>query len=373
MKILLLGGTGAIGIALVKILAKNKHEIYVTSRDERISKDDIHYIKGNAHEYEFVKNILNKNRFDVIVDFMVYTNQEFEKRVELYLVSTNQYVFLSSSRVYANNDMEKITEESPRLLDVIDDKEYLLTGEYALEKAREENVLYYSARKNWTIVRPYITYNRERLQLGMYEKEDWLYRVMNGKSIVFSYDMLDKYTTLTYGYDVAYGISELLGKKSTYSQVYHITTEKAYTWREILDVYKEVLEEKGYTVELITIDKAIDAVPTLKYQIVYDRLYNRRFNCGKINNFVDTRSFKDTKEGLRECITTFIEIPKWKKINWSTHARLDRISKEYTKLREISSNKDKIKYILFRYVVSYEKYRYIISRLHKLKDLFSSR
>ena len=85
---------------------------------------------------------------------------------------------------YANEN-GRITEKSKRLLDVCTDEEYLKTDEYALTKVRQENILLSSGKKNWTIIRPYITYNVERLQLGVYEKENWLYRALHGRSIVF--------------------------------------------------------------------------------------------------------------------------------------------------------------------------------------------
>lgn len=46
MKILVLGGTGAIGVDLVQILADRGSEVHVTSRQERKSKHrNIIYIK----------------------------------------------------------------------------------------------------------------------------------------------------------------------------------------------------------------------------------------------------------------------------------------------------------------------------------------
>ena len=71
---------------------------------------------------------------------MSYTTEELKDRIELMLSATEQYIFLSSSRVYAGTD-SLLTEDSPRLLDVTNDKEYLKTDEYALAKAREENII----------------------------------------------------------------------------------------------------------------------------------------------------------------------------------------------------------------------------------------
>ena len=232
------------GNHLVSILSDGENEVYVTSRNFRQGKDDVTYIRGNAHDMDFLKSLLTMKKWDVIVDFMIYSTSEFTQRVDLLLQSCGQYVFLSSSRVYADNK-EPITEKSPRLLDVCKDEEYILTDEYALSKAREENILFSSKCKNWTIVRPYITYSEIRLQLGVLEKEYWLYQALHDRTIVFSKDIATKTTTLTYGYDVSRGIASLLGQESALGEAFHITVSEHHTWQEIFDVYLRVLEEEN--------------------------------------------------------------------------------------------------------------------------------
>ena len=172
MDILILGGTGAMGVPLVAILKKEGHELYVTSRRKMTSEENLHYIQGNAKDPVVFTSLLNR-KYDVIIDFMVYSTDELERRLPELLSHTGQYCFFSSSRVCAESK-KPITEDSPRLLDACTDQEYLYTDEYALAKAREENLLRKSQERNWTIIRPYITYNDYRLQLGVYEKENWL-------------------------------------------------------------------------------------------------------------------------------------------------------------------------------------------------------
>lgn len=77
---------------------------------------------------------------------------------------------MSSARVYARSADRQITESSSRLLDICDDEEYLRTDDYALTKARQENMLFCAKTQNWTIIRPYITFSEIRLQLGVFEK-----------------------------------------------------------------------------------------------------------------------------------------------------------------------------------------------------------
>ncbi len=138
------------GRYVTELLVENGHRVSVTTRNsEHSEKNNIQYLVGDAHDLEFLKPILDKG-WDAIVDFMVYNTETFRDRVEILLKSTTQYVFISSARVYA--DSEIITENSPRLLDVCKDEEYLSTDEYALTKARQENVLFGSKNNNWTII-----------------------------------------------------------------------------------------------------------------------------------------------------------------------------------------------------------------------------
>ena len=60
-----------------------------------------------------------------------------------------------------------------------------------------------SSLKNWTIIRPYITYNTRRLQLGGLELLTWLTAVFSGRPLVLAKDVGMHETTMTYGGDVA--------------------------------------------------------------------------------------------------------------------------------------------------------------------------
>ena len=239
MYILVLGGTGAMGKPLVAALS-TENMVYVTSRSAHQSIGNVKYLQGNARNKDFLNKILSIHHWDAIVDFMVYPEDEFKEYLSKFLDSTKQYIYISSARVYAESS-NLITEETPRLLDVSKDKEFLKTNEYALAKAREEDLLRKSSRTNYTIVRPSITYNTDRLQLGVLEKENWLYRALHGRTIVFSRDVSDKLTTMTWGEDVSLGIASLIGKEQALGETFHITYPQSMLWTEVLDIYLKVL------------------------------------------------------------------------------------------------------------------------------------
>lgn len=354
-KVLLLGGTGAMGAHLAKVLANQGNKVDVTTRRERKDAENIHYIKGNAHDTSFVAQLLKQGGYDAVVDFMVYNTAEFKARVDMMLSGTRQYVFLSSSRVYADSKTPIKEDETPRLLDVCKDPEYLATDEYALTKARQEDVLRNSGKKNWTIIRPYITYSEIRLQLGPLEKEAWLFRAMTGRTIVFSKDIAQHFTTLTYGYDVARGMAAVIGNEETLGEAFHITVDDCHTWQELMDMYFDVLQKYlGYRPKVLMLDHADYYLryPYQKWQVLKDRLYDRRFDSAKISNYVETASFRPMLEGLRECLEQFIAKPQWGYINLRWEAYKDRMTGERAKFRDFpnKSIKTYLKYLVFRYI-----------------------
>lgn len=352
MKILILGGTGAMGVHLVNLLSEYpNNQLVVSSRREQSGKDNLTYVRGDAHNIAFLSQLL-KERYDVIVDFMNYHTEEFKERYQLLLASCGQYMYLSSSRVYANSDTP-ITEDSPRLLDVVQDPEYLSMDEYALAKARQEDLLRNSGYVNWTIIRPYITYSENRLQLGVQEMENWLYRALRGRSVVFSKDIAEKTTTLTYGLDVARGMAALVGKEEAKGEAFHITSSESIQWNDVLEIYLDVMEHHmGICPKVILTEKSYKLdFSARKYQVIYDWLYNRCFDNSKISHFVDVNTFWIPTNGLRSCLETFLNQPKFRAINFGDEAIFDRIAGERTSWNEIPTFKQKVKYNLYKYVI----------------------
>lgn len=352
MKILVLGGTGAMGVELVKILVGGGiNQVVVTSRAERKSNENnMKYVRGNAHDPAFLQTLLHE-RYDAIIDFMVYSTEEFQKRRDPLLNATDQYVFLSSSRVYADSEAP-LTEDSPRLLDVTTDKAYLQTDEYALAKARQENLLRASGKTNWTILRPYITYSDQRLQLGVYEKELWLYRALHAQTVVMPTDVLNHVTTLTWGGDVARGIAALVGNTQAYGQAFHIATNEAIGWSEVLELYTRVFQEvtgRTMRVKLIDSSERMGLAIGSQYQIQYDRLFDRKFDNSKWMRITGEYKFTSPQEGLERCLRAFLNHPEFRVITMQAQAWMDKETGERTPLAQFSGYKNKMKYIIGRY------------------------
>lgn len=350
-KILLLGGTGAMGVYLAPELLNSGYQVYVTSRSEHISNErDLIYIKGDAKDINFLHKLLDQ-KFDAIVDFMVYNTEEFRERYIKLLSSTSHYLFLSSYRVYGDNHGKPITEESPRLLDSVDDQEYLATDEYGLTKARQENILRESGYKNWTILRPAITYSKERFQLGTMEAHEFLQRALKGKSIIFPKQMLSKQATMSWAGDVARLISRMVMKSEAMCEAFTVSTSEHHTWREIVDYYTDILNVHIKIVDLSVYQDIIGR----PYQIKYDRMFDRIIDNSKALAVAEMNQedFMPLKDGLRIELANFAKNPVYRGYNATREQKMDKV---------VDSS-------ISQYIYSFKRKLQAVKKLHRQKKL----
>lgn len=350
MKILALGATGAIGSVLSRSLAAVGHDVSVTSRSARTPQGNLRYIVGNARHDAFLDQLLGE-RWDAIIDFMVYDTQTFAGRTQRLLSSTGQYVFLSTGRVFASSETS-LDENSPRLLDACGDSDYLATDEYALTKARQEDLLCASGLTNWTIVRPYITFGEARLQLGPLEREEWLYRAMRGRSIVFCDALMDRQTTLTDGADVAGMIAAVVGRPQALGEAFNLTSGKSVSWRGVLDTYLSALElRRGRKTPVLLQDVESFCRTTNPPQVRYDRLYHRRFDTTKITAFFDVSRIREPIDALAERVEADLSgsLP-FGPINWRAEALRDRAAGEHARPSEFPTWHTFARYTAYRHL-----------------------
>ncbi len=280
-KVLVLGATGAMGQYLVPELLALGYSVVGVTLDDIVSNDaNLVYKKLNVKENGALEALLNE-KYDGIVDFMTYTTEEFRNIYPLFLDNTEHYIFLSSCRVFA--DAPPITEKSPRLLDVSEDEYFLSTEDYALYKAREEDILRNSKYSNWTIVRPATTYSRGRFQLVTLEAETLIYRMMAGKPIALPKSAMYKQATLSWGGDVAKMLARLMFNEKAYRNDYNVATAEHNSWRDIAEIYNSIHPFKYIEVSTEDyLDIIAEGADWAKYQLIYARYFNRITDNTKI-------------------------------------------------------------------------------------------
>ncbi len=290
-KVLVLGGTGAMGVYLVPELIRMGYQVDVVSFDAIESNTpNLRYIQTkDAKDPAFIAGLL-KNEYHAIVDFMIYpTAAEFREKYRLLVENTDHYIYLSSYRVYANEE-HPIRETSPRLLDVSTDTDFLSFEDYSLYKARGEDILKASGLTNWTAIRPAITFSKRRFQLITLEANILINRARAGKTVLIPREALDVQATMSWGGDVGRMIARLVLNKDAYGEIYTTATAEHNSWGTIAGYYKELIGLKALAIDAEDYIKIMQPNDrpgihrSARWQLAYDRLFDRIIDNTKILN-----------------------------------------------------------------------------------------
>lgn len=321
-KVLILGATGAMGQYLTPYLVDMGYEVDGVSLDAAISNNPrLKYIKANTKE-EGVLDALLEKRYDCIVDFMIYGGDSFVDVADKLLGATDHYIYLSSYRVYANEEVP-IKETSPLLNDVLSEEEKARGyNDYCLYKARGERLLHARERKNWTVVRPAITYSWGRYQLVTLEAHEIINRTRAGKKLLIPEGAMDIQATMSWAGDVSRMLASLVCNERALGETYTLATAEHHTWREIADYYKDII---GLKYEIIPTEDYIDVWGGPKcpqnpsrvhaeWQLYYDRCFTRIIDNSKILQISGMKqsSLMPLYDGLKKELEAFpktAEIP----------------------------------------------------------------
>ena len=320
----MLGATGAMGRYLVPVLADRGYEIDAVALDTpEFDFLNVRCITGDAKDWGFLYELL-QNRYDGIVDFLIYRTGECSMKLMCIPNQTDHYIYLSTYRIYDNKEIP-IRETSPRLKDTADDPLLRLSDDYSIYKARGEDMLQLLPRRNWTVVRPAITYSFMRYQLVTLEARDTVGRAFAGKSAVLPEQARDKQATMTWGGDVANMIAGLLFNEQSFGEAYTVATAEHHTWGEIADYYKDICGLNSIWVDKeiysdLICHKLYRNVPPY-WQLECDRLFDRVIDNSKVLKATGLRQqdLKSLYDGLA------MEIARCPRdVPWGVNTGMDR-------------------------------------------------
>ena len=244
----------------------------------------VNFIRADLSNLTVLKEMLTQN-YDGIVDFMIYRSERLPYVLPLFLSSTDHYIYLSSYRIYA--DLEHpVREESPRLIDASEDVLLRNSDDYCIFKARGENIVRsISPRKNWTIIRPAITYSFMRYQLVTLEAHDTVGRAFTHRKVVLPEQAKNVDATMSWAGDAAQMISLLLFNEKARGETFSITTSEHHTWGEIAEYYRQICGLEAVWVDKEEYLKILCSDPYVhgpRWQLEYDRLFRRIMDNSKV-------------------------------------------------------------------------------------------
>ena len=241
MKILFIGGTGTISMAITRLLAERGDEVYLLNRGSRTAElpENVKIIQCDINDEEDAARKLDGMEFDCAGEFIGFVPGQLERDYRLLRGKVKQYIYISSASAY---------QKPP--------KSYLITEETPLEnpyweysrnkKACEEYLmgLYRSEGFPVTIVRPSHTYDERSVPLGVHGKNgSWqvVKRIREGKPVIIHGDGTSLWT-ITHNSDFAKAYVGLIGDKTAIGEAFHITSDESVSWN---DIYKAIADALG--------------------------------------------------------------------------------------------------------------------------------
>ncbi len=281
-KILVIGGTGSMGRTLVPELLGRGFRVDVAALDKPcLEHPELNSFTGDFKDNGNMKALL-ENGYDGIIDFLSYPTEEFRARYRMMLESRAHYVFLSSYRVYTDND-PVTTEDSPRHADANPDTAFTSSDDYSIYKAHDEDMLKESGMDNFTIVRPSIVFSHLSFPLVSLGACSIVNRALDGKPTLIPDEAVDVQGTATWSGDLAKMFAGVVTNKNCYREAYTFATSEHHAWGEVAGYYREILGLSTMTVPLEDFKEIYDRHSQWSvWQIDYDRMLNRVMDNSKI-------------------------------------------------------------------------------------------
>lgn len=298
IKVLLIGGSGTLSKAVLKESMAKGYSLAIMNRGLRSNTvpAGVEHLVCDVKNEEALKDILSDKYFDVVVDFVSRIPSETRMLYSVFNGICKQYIFISTACVYRRNleDMP-IKEDSPK-------PNY--NWSYNVEKFECEETLKSlskGSKSYYTIVRPYITYDNERIPFGIAPEYKYhrtiIERIKAGKPM-FIWGDGQTMTTSTHVSEFAVGLVGLFLNDKARNEDFHITSSMSYPVIDVLTLLFEKLGKKPQIVHL-TNEEMSEWLPQYKSMLLGDRVLPAVFDNSKIKNAVPEFGSKITlSEGL---------------------------------------------------------------------------
>ncbi|SCY37919.1 Nucleoside-diphosphate-sugar epimerase [Lachnospiraceae bacterium XBB2008] len=241
MKILFIGGTGTISMAITRLLASRGDELYLLNRGNRNTDlpDNVKTIIADINDEEDTRRKLEGMTFDCVGEFIGFVPAQLERDYRLFKDKTGQFIYISSASAYEKPPKGYvITEETPLV------NPY---WEYSRNKIACEDYLMERYEKDGfpvTIVRPSHTYDERSVPLGVHGNGgSWqvVKRIMEGKKVIIHGDGTSLWT-ITHNSDFAKAYVGLIGNPAAIGEAFQITSDESVSWNCI---YRSIAEALG--------------------------------------------------------------------------------------------------------------------------------
>lgn len=298
MRVLFIGGTGNISEDCAAALLGRGHEVWVLTRGRRPVGKGIFAVQADRRDKAALEKAVAEARPEVVLDFLAYEPAEVEAACDLLAGRVRQYVFISTTMVYAKPHRRvPLTEDAPLGNP---------WSEYARKKEACEDLLRERLRRDGfpaTIVRPSHTYSRRWIPNLVSSKGWWFAaRLERGEPVYLADDGANPWT-LTATADFAGALAGLAGNDRAVGEAFHITSDEALPWNVIYQEIAGALGVREPRVERIPTDFICERFPDLAGSLRGDKCNPGIFDNAKLQRLVPGfRCRKPFRAGIRESV-----------------------------------------------------------------------
>ena len=327
MNILLFGGTGTLSTAVRKIALEEGHNITIFNRGSKNIEipTEVRIVIGDFKNRESIKNSFSGSTFDVVIDFLSRIPKDIERVYPLFKDRCKQYIFISTACVYRRSTGDfPIREDSAK-----PNKDW----DYNIQKFEcEQKLIKLSKQASsfYTIVRPYITYDEERIPIGIAPAYKYhrtiIERIKVGKPM-FVWDNGIPMTTVTNTEDFAKAVVGLFLNDKARNEDFHITSDFCYSIKELLEIIYDAI---GVNANIISFssEEIAEVMPQYGKMLKGDRALDAIFDNSKIKEAVPGLSFRvNMKEGMRRILNYYDSLNS-KEYDYAFEGQVDRLMKK---------------------------------------------
>ena len=300
-KVLLIAGGGTLGTYVAKELLRLGAWVDVICPEPKVSDHPRLTFHQSLATKELLSQLFEKQHYHGIVNFIHYTEFEPYKAIHPFLIEhTDHLIFLSSYRVYAN-EQHPITENAPRLFDVLDDPYFHEKENYAKPKSQCEDYLRTErAGDPFTIVRPVISFSARRMDLYTFSGHRVIEAAAQGETLLLPQYAKDFGAGLDWAGNSGKLIAHLLFKPHALGNTYTIYSGQGLTWGDVAALYEKLI---GLKVRWCEESEFLSAYPDLKnrFHYLFDRRFNRTIDCSKVLEAtgLSAQDFASVEDGIR--------------------------------------------------------------------------
>lgn len=326
MKILMIGGTGTISMAITRRFLEQGQELYLLNRGNRsLDLEGIHEIHGDIHDEEAMAKLLKDMKFDAVADFIAFHQTDAERDYRLFAGKTAQYLFISSASAYQTPPADYLISESTPLCNPY--------WEYSRNKIACEEYLMQMYRENGfpvTIIRPSHTFDERSIPMGIHgDKGSWQIaaRMMQGKPVIIHGDGSSLWT-MTHNSDFAIGFTGLTGNIHAIGQAVQIMSPESMTWNQIYETVAQALhtELKAVHISSDFLAQADGGRYDYYGSLLGDKACSVVFDMSRLKRLVPEFEPKKTMaQGLRETVEYILAHPEYQKEDPEFDAWCDRV------------------------------------------------